>query len=159
MTKRTVEQAVRDDLAAAEDEVAKKVGLVEKARVRYHEASNVVATATRDVEEAEARVIRARNALAAITGRSLDELIEETKARAATTGTHDPADLAECPTGCGSAETLELSVDWRDAVQAGEKIAIVGCGNPWHYVVAGERLDVAPTSPPVVSPLRKGARR
>lgn len=35
-----------------------------------------------------------------------------------------------CPV-CGSAEVAALNDDWND----GRLIPIVGCGNPWHYIV------------------------
>lgn len=133
MTKRTVEQAVRDDLAAAEDEVARRVGLVEKARLRFVEVNGALDAARTDLVDAEARVIRARNALAAITGKTLEELLDETKARAARTGTHDPADV-----GPWSPEREAEELERIKAAQA-----------------AGE-LPVDET-PEVVSPLRKKA--
>lgn len=47
----------------------------------------------------------------------------------------------ECPVGCGSDERCELRSDWREWVAEGSSIAIVGCGNPWHYLRDGRPFD------------------
>lgn len=94
MTKRTVEATLRDELAGAEREVAAEARERDKLKQRMELARVALVDAGTKVSEAEERVIRARNALAALTGKSLDELLEETKARQETTGTHDPADFA-----------------------------------------------------------------
>lgn len=44
-----------------------------------------------------------------------------------------------CPV-CGSGDMLTLPPGWQRYVEAGWKVAIVGCGNPWHYLF--------PTEPP-----------
>lgn len=137
MTKRSVEQTVRDALASAEDEVAKKVGLVERARHRFALATGELDEAKLAVEEAEARVIRARNALAAITGRTLDEIIEDTKARAATTGTHDPGTMH-----------IAEGVPMTDYAVGGPVDNVPGT------VIVGESGPES-DAPEVVSPLRK----
>lgn len=50
-----------------------------------------------------------------------------------------------CPVATCPEPTLWhiLASDWRDRVANGKPIAIVGCGNPWHYRTneAGRRLD------------------
>ena len=34
---------------------------------------------------------------------------------------------------CGSATRMTLASNWQSRVYGGERIPIVGCGNPWHY--------------------------
>ena len=47
-----------------------------------------------------------------------------------------------CPT-CGDPVTVWLPTDWQAAVQTGDRIPIVGCGNPWHYIFpARERQPI-----------------
>lgn len=42
--------------------------------------------------------------------------------------------LGGCPIPtCSSRERYPLPVDWQEAVHRGERIPIIGCGNPWHY--------------------------
>lgn len=43
-----------------------------------------------------------------------------------------PMDTERCPV-CGSTELVRLPSNWQELVEAGAVIAIVGCGNPWHY--------------------------
>lgn len=40
-----------------------------------------------------------------------------------------------CP-NCRSAEVQRLVPDWQARVQRGERVPIVGCGNPFHYDAA-----------------------
>lgn len=37
-----------------------------------------------------------------------------------------------CPI-CGATTRVRLLDDWRERVNRGEPVPIVGCGNPWHY--------------------------
>lgn len=43
------------------------------------------------------------------------------------------ATVQACPL-CGSTAVVRMAHDWQGAVNQGEAIPIVGCGNPWHYV-------------------------
>lgn len=45
----------------------------------------------------------------------------------------EPIEPAGCPV-CGKPEIVELPKDWQAQVERqGKRVAIVGCGNPWHY--------------------------
>ena len=44
-----------------------------------------------------------------------------------------PALLDTCPV-CGKSDAVRLTPDWRVAVEQWQKVPIVGCGNPWHYI-------------------------
>lgn len=53
------------------------------------------------------------------------------------TNTAAPSPFEACP-HCGSATIMQLVADWQD----GRHITIVGCGNPWHYVLPnGSRMS------------------
>lgn len=39
----------------------------------------------------------------------------------------------ECPI-CGKPERVTMPILWKEAVENGAAIRIVGCGNPWHYL-------------------------
>jgi hypothetical protein len=40
--------------------------------------------------------------------------------------------IESCPI-CGIQQIVRLPADWQKRVGAGASIAIVACGNPWHY--------------------------
>ena len=47
--------------------------------------------------------------------------------------------IAACPV-CAGLACVRLAPDWQAAVDAGGTIPVVGCGNPWHYVMDDDHM-------------------
>jgi len=52
-----------------------------------------------------------------------------------------PSEFLLCPV-CAKPDRVSLSPAWQKKVAAGYPIDIVGCGNPWHYQMGDDHIDI-----------------
>lgn len=176
MAKRSTERVLNDEIAAANValERARKVAADKLAALQL--ASEAHAAAHGAVVMAEHRLVRATRALEAFLPLPFPEPspppaaatapLELTQPSPLETKTDPPVQPSpevlsdtsiaaagdECPL-CGDGEQLILAATWRDDVDAGGSIPVVGCGNPWHYVDQHGNLAVAPDELARLAPL------